>query len=44
MKDQNKTKKQLIIELMELRQRVAELEAFEADHTRVDEELHKWGK
>lgn len=44
MKDQNKTKKQLIIELMELRQRVAELEASEADHTRVDEELHKWGK
>jgi hypothetical protein len=44
MKDQNKTKKQLIIELMALRQRVAELGAFEADHMRVDEELHKWGK
>jgi hypothetical protein len=44
MKDQNKTKKQLINELMELRQRVAESEAFEADHMRVDEELHKWGK
>ena len=44
MKDQNKTKKQRIIELMELRQQVAESEAFEADHMRVDEELHKWGK
>ena len=44
MKDQNKTKKQLMDKLMALRKRVAELEAFEADHTRVDGELHKWGK
>jgi len=44
MKDQNKTKKQLMDKLTALRKRVAELEAFEADHMRVDEELYKWGK
>jgi Fe-S-cluster formation regulator IscX/YfhJ len=43
MKDQNKTNAQLINEVMELRQRIAKLEAFEADHTRVDEDLHNRG-
>jgi hypothetical protein len=42
MKYKDKTKKQLINELMEFRQWMAEWEAYEADHTRVDEELPKW--
>ena len=41
MKDQNKTKKQLMDKLMALRKRVAELETFEADHTRAEEVLHE---
>ena len=44
MEDQNKTKRKHMDKFTELRQRVAELEAFEDDHTRVDEQLHKWGK
>ena len=41
MKDQKKTKKQLIEELAELRQRVAELEEAETEHKRVEEELRE---
>jgi PAS domain S-box-containing protein len=41
MKDEGKTKVQLIKELMELRHRVAELEASEADHKRVERELRE---
>jgi len=36
MKDQNKTKAQLINELMELRRWVTKLEKYEADHTRKE--------
>ena len=39
MKDKEKTKKQLIKELAELRGRIAELENLEIEHTRVQEEL-----
>lgn len=39
MKDGNKTTEQLISELLELRQRVAELEASENDHKRAEEVL-----
>ena len=39
VKDQNKTKDQLIKELSELRQRVAELENFEDDRKRTEEAL-----
>jgi PAS domain S-box-containing protein len=41
MKDEGKTKVQLIKELMELRRRVADLEASEADHKRVERELRE---
>ena len=37
MKDQHKTKAQLIGELAELRQRIAELEATETERKRVEE-------
>ena len=36
MKDQNKTKKQLIIELMELRHRITELEALEKERKQLE--------
>lgn len=39
MKDQDKTKKQLVAELTELRQRVAELEASETERKQVAEKL-----
>ena len=39
MKDENKTKEQLIGELAELRQRIAELEAVEAERERTQEDL-----
>jgi len=39
MKDENKTKAQLINELAELRQRIAELEASEAERKRAEEEI-----
>jgi antirestriction protein len=41
MKDQNKTKGQLIGELGELHQLIAELEAVEAEHRRAGEALRK---
>ncbi len=41
MKDENKTRDQLIDEVMELRQRIAELEALEVECKRVEEELAK---
>jgi signal transduction histidine kinase/ligand-binding sensor protein len=41
MKDQNKTKKQLIDELMELRQRIAELEESEIDNNQAAQELKR---
>ena len=39
MKDKGKTKKQLINELMELRQRIVELDVSEKEHKRVGEVL-----
>jgi len=39
MKDEDKTKEQLIIELVELRQRIAELEALETDSRKAQEEI-----
>jgi PAS domain S-box-containing protein len=41
MKDKDKTKKQLINELAELRQRIAELEASETERKRVQEALRE---
>ena len=41
MKDDRKTKKQLINELAELRQRVAELEAVETERKRAEEALRE---
>jgi PAS domain S-box-containing protein len=41
MKAENKTKKQLINELAELRQRIVELEACEAKHEHVEKQLHE---
>jgi len=41
MKDEDKTKDQLINELMELRQRVADLEKAETEHKRVVEALQQ---
>lgn len=38
MKDENKTKKQLINELLELRQRIAELETLEIEYKKAKEE------
>ncbi len=40
MEEQGKTKKQLIKELSELRQRIAELETSEAERKRLEEALH----
>jgi PAS domain S-box-containing protein len=39
MKDQNKTKNQLIHEIMELRRRLAELKPLEKEHKRTEESL-----
>ncbi len=41
MKDEEKTKEQLISELAEMRQRVAELEALEAEHKRAERALRE---
>ncbi len=41
MKDENETKEQLIAELVELRQRVADSEASESEHERVEKELRE---
>ncbi len=41
MKDEKKTKKQLINELVELRQQIAKLEALEAEHERSQEALRE---
>jgi diguanylate cyclase (GGDEF)-like protein/PAS domain S-box-containing protein len=44
MKDEEKTKEQLINELVELRQRIAELEETEVERKRAEEELRKLGQ
>jgi PAS domain S-box-containing protein len=44
MKDERKTKVQLINELVELRQRVAELEALETERKRAEEALRESGE
>jgi diguanylate cyclase (GGDEF)-like protein/PAS domain S-box-containing protein len=41
MNDEKKTKEQLIKELLEMRQRIAELEKSEAEHKRLEEELQE---
>jgi PAS domain S-box-containing protein len=41
MKDQKKTKEQLVQELAELRQRIAELEVLEVEHKRAEEALRE---
>lgn len=41
MEDENKTKKQLLNELVELRQRITELEKSEIERKQVEEELYK---
>ena len=41
MRDRDKTKKQLIGELAELRQRIIELEAVETEHKRAEEALRE---
>ena len=41
MKDQDKATKQLLAEAAELRQRVAELEAIEADHKATEEKASR---
>ncbi len=41
MKDENKTKEQLINELAKLRQKISALEASETDHMQAEEELKK---
>ena len=41
MKDENKTREQLTNELVELRQRIAELEASEADRKRAEEKVRE---
>ena len=44
MKDSGKTKEQLINELVELRQRITELEALEIQHKQVEKALRKSGE
>jgi diguanylate cyclase (GGDEF)-like protein/PAS domain S-box-containing protein len=41
MKDEKKTKEQLINELLEMRQRISELEKSEAEHKRLEEDLQE---
>jgi hypothetical protein len=41
VKDEDKTKEQFINELVELRRRIAELEAQEAEHKRVEHETRE---
>ena len=44
MKDEDKTKEQFINELVELRQRIAELEALEAEHKRAEQETREYAE
>ncbi len=44
MKDEDKTKEQFINELVELRQRVAELAALEAEHKRAEQETREYAE
>lgn len=44
MNDKDKTKEQFINELVELRQRIAELEALEAEHKRVEQEIREYAE
>jgi len=41
MKDKDKTKEQLINELEEMRQRITQLEALEAEHKQVEKEIER---
>lgn len=42
VKDEDKTREQFINELVELRQRIAELEALEAEHKRAEQETREY--
>jgi PAS domain S-box-containing protein len=44
MKDEDKTKEQFIVELVELRRRIVELEALEAEHKRVAQETREYAE
>jgi PAS domain S-box-containing protein len=44
VKDEDKTKKQFIHELVELRQRIAELEALKAEHMRAEQETREYAE
>jgi PAS domain S-box-containing protein len=44
VKDEDKTKEQFINELVELRRRIAELEALEAEHKRVEQETREYAE
>jgi PAS domain S-box-containing protein len=44
VKDEDKTKEQFINELLELRRRIAELEALEAEHRRVEQETREYAE
>jgi PAS domain S-box-containing protein len=44
VKDEDKTKQQFINELVELRRRIAEMEALEAEHKRVDQETREYAE
>jgi PAS domain S-box-containing protein len=44
MKDEDKTKEQFINELVELRRRIAELEALEAKHKRAEQETREYAE
>jgi PAS domain S-box-containing protein len=44
VKDKDKTKEQFINELVELRRRIAELEALEAEHRRVEQETREYAE
>jgi len=44
VKDKDKTKEQFINELVELRRRIAELEALEAEHTRLAQESREYAE
>ena len=44
MKDEDKTKGQFINELVGLRRRIAEMEALEAEHKRVEQETREYAE
>jgi len=44
VKDEDKTKEQFINELVELRRRIAELEALEAEHKRAEQETREYAE